>query len=334
MLVTTIGIDLAKSVFHIHGVDSRGREIFKRKLSREKLPEFMANLPACLVGMEACGSAHYWARKFAAMGHEVRLMNPKFVVPYVKSNKNDYADAEAICEAVERPNMRFVPLKSEEQLAVLAVHRSRQRAVKARTALANQARGLLLEHGVAIPRGTSRLKRYLVGLRDSEDLCYLVRELVNDWLHQLHSLEEEILRHEERLNRFHRSNEDSQRLATIPGVGVISATALIATIGDATVFRNGRQLAAYLGLVPRQHSTGGKPTLLGISKRGDRYLRTLLTHGGRALVSHCEKPGHQYRRLRELKRRRHPNIAAIAQANRNARIAWALLTRKETYTAA
>lgn len=333
--VTTVGIDLAKSVFHLHGVDERGRVVFKKKLSRAKFAQFVANLQPCLVGMEACGGAHYWARKLIAAGHDVRLMNPKFVVPYVKTNKNDYTDAEAICEAVSRPNMRYVAVKTEEQQAVLAVHRCRQRAVKTRTALANQARGLLLEYGIAIPKGMAALRRALVELRESDELSDLVRELLDEWWQQLQHADEEIKRHEKRLRRFLRSNEDAKRLETIPGVGLLSATALVATIGDPRVFRNGRHLAAYLGLVPKQRTTGGKPQLLGISKRGDKYVRGLLTHGGRSVLAQCERQRQKHQiRAKALKDRKHVNVATVAIANKNARIAWALLTKKEDYKAA
>ena len=335
MTATTVGIDLAKSVFHVHCVYSRGHEVMKRKLSRKKLLELMAQLPACLVGMEACGSAHHWARKLTALGHNVRLMNPKFVIPYVKTNKNDYADAEAICEAVRRPNMRFVSVKTEEQQAVLAIHRSRQLLVKARTALVNQIRGLLLEHGVAIPKGVAPVRRTLVGMREAEEICEMFRDLFDDWRDRLNYLDLKIKKCEQRLDRFHRNNEDSQRLVTIPGIGILTATALVASIGNAKFFRNGRQLAAYLGLVPKQRSTGGKSTLLGISKRGDKYLRTLLVHGARAVTSHSQRTdAPHYERIRQLQARKHANVAVVAVANRNARFVWALLTKQESYRAA
>jgi transposase len=335
MAITTLGIDLAKSTFHLHGVDARGKVVLHKNLSRDKLTAFMANLPQCLVGMEACGSAHHWAREFTKMGHTVRLMNPKFVAPYVKTNKNDFRDAEAICEAVTRPTMRFVAPKTTEQQAVLAVHRSRERVLKARTALCNQARGILLEHGIAIPLGTRALRSTFVVLGEAENLHHLLRDLANEWCQRLERLDEEIATYEAMLRRFHRESEASQRLETIPGVGLLTATALVATIGDARFFKSGRQMAAYLGLVPRQHSTGGRTNLLGISKRGDRYLRKLLVHGGRAVVSHSRnKDAPHYLRVKRLHERKHANVVAVAVANRNVRIAWALLTRKEEYQAA
>ncbi|MGR8024911.1 IS110-like element ISBcen3 family transposase, partial [Burkholderia cenocepacia] len=275
MKVTTVGIDLAKNVFQIHGVDAHGKAVLKKQIRRDQLMLFFTNLPACLIGMEACASAHYWARRVQECGHTVRLMAPQFVKPYVKTNKNDAADAEAICEAVARPNMRFVPIKTESQQAVLAVHRARQSFVKARTAQANQIRGLLAEFGLVIPQGIAHIAQRVPELLDS-DTCALpgpFRLLVLRLMEHLKLLDQHVRELETQIQTWHRDNPASRKLAEIPGVGPITASALVASIGDAKNFENGRQLAAWLGLVPRQHSSGGKSTLLGMSKRGDSYLR-------------------------------------------------------------
>ncbi|MBP4052424.1 IS110 family transposase, partial [Chromobacterium violaceum] len=290
MNIRTIGLDLAKNVFQVHGVDAQGKVVLRKQVARASLAAFFANLPPCLVGMEACASAHFWARKLVAQGHVVKLMAPQFVKPYVKGSKTDAADAEAICEAVSRPNMRFVPVKLPEQQALLAVHRARAGFVKARTAQANQLRGLLAEFGITIPVGLASLRRRLpLILEDVESgLPGMMRELVARLAEHLQALDQQVAELEKQIQLWHRQSEPSQRLAAIPGIGPITATALVASIGDARAFSNGRQLAAWLGLVPRQHSSGGKPVLLGISKRGDVYLRTLLIHGARAVISHVE----------------------------------------------
>lgn len=279
-------------------------------------------------GIEACGSAHYWARKLQTFGHTVKLMAPQFVKPYVKSNKNDVADAEAICEAVTRPNMRFVSVKTVEQQAILAVHRARQGFVKARTAQANSIRGLLGEFGIVMPQGIKHVTERLPGiLEDSEnDLPGPFKQLMQRLGDHLKELDRQVAELEREIQRWHRSNEDSCRLAEIPGVGPLTASALVASVGDAKSFANGRQMAAWLGLVPRQHSSGGKPTLLGISKRGDCYLRTLLVHGARSVVRVVESktdPSADW--LKGLLVRRNTNVAVVAQANKTARVVWALL---------
>jgi len=286
MEIATIGIDLSKNVFQIHGVDPRGKTALKKQLKREQMLPYFANFPSCLIGIEACGSAHYWARKLTALGHTVKLIAPQFVKPYVKTNKNDAADAEAICEAVSRPNMRFVPIKNGEQQAILAQHRARQGFVKARTAQANQIRGLLAEYGIVIPKGIGHIgKRLPEILEDGEnELPGIFRQLIDRLGSNLKELDRQVKELEVQIQTWHRNSVDSKKLAQIPGIGPISASALVASIGDAKNFKDGRQLAAWLGLVPRQHSTGGKPTLLGISKRGDCYLRTLLIHGARSVV--------------------------------------------------
>jgi transposase len=337
MEIATIGIDLSKNVFQIHGVDHRGKTALKKQLKREQMLPYFANFPNCLIGIEACGSAHYWARKLTALGHTVKLIAPQFVKPYVKTNKNDAADAEAICEAVSRPNMRFVPIKNGEQQAILAQHRARQGFVKARTAQANQIRGLLAEYGIVIPKGIVHIgKRLPEILEDGEnELPGIFRQLIDRLGSNLKELDRQVKELEVQIQTWHRNSVDSKKLAQIPGIGPISASALVASIGDAKNFKDGRQLAAWLGLVPRQHSTGGKPTLLGISKRGDCYLRTLLIHGARSVVRVVEQQAnHANQWLAGLMRRRNKNVAAVALANKNARIIWALLTQNREYSAA
>ena len=336
MKITTIGIDLAKNVIQVHGVNEHGKAALKKQLKRDQVLPYFANLAACVIGMEACGSAHYWARKLQAFGHTVKLMAPQFVKPYVKTNKNDAADAEAICEAVSRPNMRFVPIKNGEQQSVLSLHRARQGFVKARTAQANQIRGLLGEYGIVIPQGISHIaKRLPEILEDGEnDLPGVFRQLLQRLGDHLKELDRQVTELEVQIQAWHRESEASRKLAQIPGIGPITASALIASIGDAKCFESGRQLAAWLGLVPRQHSSGGKPTLLGISKRGDSYLRTLLIHGARAVIRVAErKANHAGSWLAQLMGRRHPNVAAVALANKHARIVWALLAHQREYLA-
>ena len=280
------------------------------------------------MGLEACGSAHYWARKVVEMGHTVKLMAPKFFKPSVKTNKNDASDAEAICEAVARPNMRFVPIKTDEQQAVLSLHRVRQGFVKSRTAQANQIRGLLSEFGVIIPQGIANIAKRLPGIMEKSDLPGGFRELLQRLYDFMKELDKQIDELDAKIQQWHRTSETSRKLAEIPGIGPITATALVASIGDAKSFKNGRQLAAWLGLVPRQHSSGGKSVLLGISKRGDTYLRTLLIHGARAVIRFAEnKPATNW--LNRLLERRSKNVAAVALANKNARIVWVLLTHEE-----
>jgi transposase len=334
--ITVLGIDLAKHSFQLHGVDEAGQRVVRKQLSRHKVSAYVAQLPPCLIGMEACGGAHHWVRVFTAFGHTVRLMAPQFVKPYVKSNKNDAVDAEAICEAVQRPTMRFVPEKSIEQQDIQSLHRIRSQLIARRTAQSNQVRGLLLEYGIIIPQGIRYVRQQLPLILEAADngLSDLFRELLHELYEELVHLDERIHRVEEKLRRLSAQHEDCQRLLSIPGIGLLSATALVAAIGDVSAFASGRELAAWLGLVPRQHSTGGKPTLMGISKRGDTYLRTLLIHGGRTNVRVAHQ--HQDRRHRwisDLVQRRGKNVSAVAVANKNARIAWALLTHKTRYQA-
>src|ERR1700733_3968727 len=286
MKITTVGIDLAKNLFQVHAVDERGNAVLRKQLRRRQVAVFFGNLPPCVIGMEACASAHYWGRTLQRFGHTVRLMAPQFVKPYVKTNKNDVADAEAICEAVGRVNMRFVPIKSVEQQAILSVHRVRQGFVKARTAQANQIRGLLGEFGLVIPQGIINVaKRVPEILEDaSNELPVPFRHLIDRLTKHLKDLDRQVKEFEREIIAWHRSSELSRKLEKIPGIGPLAASALVASIADAHSFDNGRQVSAWLGLVPRQSSSGGKPTLLGMSKRGDAYLRTLLIHGARSAI--------------------------------------------------
>ncbi|MFL9939526.1 IS110 family RNA-guided transposase [Paraburkholderia graminis] len=329
MKITTVGIDLAKNVFAVHGVNEHGRAVLRKVLKRNQITPFFTNLPVCVVGMEACASAHHWARKLQAMGHTVRLIAPQFVKPYVKTNKNDAADAEAICEAVTRPNMRFVPIKSTEQQSVLSLHRARQTFVRARTAQANQIRGLLGEFGIVVPQGIANLVRGVPALLEDacNELVGSFRLLIQRLMDHLKELDRQVRELETQIQSWHRNDEASCRLASVPGIGPLTASALVATIGDAKSFANGRQLAAWIGLVPRQHSSGGKNVLLGISKRGDTYLRTLLIHGARAIMHAAERAQHRNAWLHGLLQRRNTNVVTVAVANKNARIVWALLTR-------
>ena len=334
MKLTTIGIDLAKSVFQVHGVDERDKAALRKQLKRKDVLAYFANLEPCLIGMEACGSAHYWARKLTELGHSVRLIAPQFVKPYVKTNKSDRNDAEAICEAVARPNMRFVPVKTAEQQAVLSVHRGRQSFVKARTAQANQIRGLLAEFGIVIPKGISHITEHLPDiLEDGENgLPGIMRELIQRLSENLKAMDQHAGELERQIKLWHRESEQSGKIEAIAGIGPLTASAFVATLGDAKSFKNGRQVAAWLGMVPRHQGTGGKVILGPISKRGDVYLRTLLIHGARSVVKQAErKPDQADPWLRQLITRRNKNVAAVALAAKNARIAWALLAHGRSY---
>lgn len=334
MKITTVGIDLAKSVFQIHGVDERGKAVLKKQLKRHQVLVFFSNMPACLIGMEACGGAHFWARRLQAQGHTVRLMAPQFVKPYVKGNKHDASDAEAICEAVSRPSMRFVPIKNIEQQAVLSLHRARQGFVCERTALANRIRGLLAEYGLIVPQGIHHIARRVPEILEdaTNELAHSLRALLSRLLEHLQELDRQAKELEVQIIDWHRNNELSRKLAAVPGIGPITASALVATVGDAKNFHNGRQLAAWLGLVPKQESTGGKTVLLGISKRGDTYLRTLLIHGARSVLFAAQRRKASVDRwVHGLLERRNMNIAVVAMANKSARIVWALLAKDRQY---
>lgn len=333
MKITTMGIDLAKEVFQVHGVDKRGQLVLRKQLKRSEMAKFFVNLEPCLIGMEACGSAHHWARQLERYGHPVKLMAPQFVKPYVKTNKHDKADAEAICEAVSRPNMRFVAQKTLEQQAILSVHRARQGFVKARTAQGNPIRGLLSEFGIIIPQGIRVIAKHVPEILEDGDngLPGTMRQLIERLTGNLKEMDRQVNELEAQIQLWHRENEASRKLAEIPGLGPITASAIVATVGDAREFKNGRQLAAWIGLVPRQNSSGGRQVLLGISKRGDTYLRTLLIHGARAVIRFAENKAEPDSWLRKLMARRNKNIAAVALANKNARIIWALLTKDRTF---
>jgi transposase len=336
MKITTVGIDLAKNVFQIHAVDERGQTVLRKQLKRAQVAVFFGNLPPCLIGMEACASAHYWGRTLQRFGHTVRLMASQFVKPYVKTNKNDAADAEGICEAVGRANMRFVPIKSIEQQAILSVHRVRQGFVKARTAQANQIRGLLGEFGLIIPQGIINVTKRVPELLEdaSNELPVALRQLIDHLTQHLKELDRQVKEFERQIIAWHRGSELSQKLEKIPGIGALAASALVASIADARSFENGRQVSAWLGLVPRQSSSGGKPRLLGMSKRGDAYLRTLLIHGARsAILAAQRKTANTNVWLANLLTRRHPNIAAVALANKNVRTVWALLAHGREFKA-
>lgn len=331
MKISTVGLDIAKQVFQVHGVDERGNVVLQKRLKRREMAEFFANLPHCLVGMETCGTSHYWGRQLQGWGHTVRLMAPRFVKPYLNCEKNDTNDAAAICEAVSRPSMRFVPVKSAEQQALLVLHRTRAGLVRARTGASNQIRGLLLEFGLTLRLGRREVAARLPEiLEDAENgLPPVARDGLAVLGQHLKDLARRINEIEHAITTWHRHDEASQRLAAVPGIGLLSATALVATAGDARVFKNGRQFAAWLGLVPKQRSSGGRIRLSGISKRGDRYLRTLLIQGGHAVLRH-RIPGSEAW-LDQLVQRRHKNVAAVAIANKNARLAWALLVHQRQY---
>jgi len=334
MEITTVGLDLAKNVFQVHGIDEKGGMVLKKRLTRNKVLPFFANMNPCLIGMEATGSAHHWARELGKLGHEIKLIGPQFVKPYRKGSKNDQNDAAAICEAVGRPAMHFVPVKTKEQQDIQAIHRIRQKLVAERTAKANQTRGLLSEYGIIIPQGISRLKKQLPFiLEDAENgLSPLARELFGDLYRQLLELDEKVSSYDRKIRRIFRSSPACKRLAQVEGVGPTIATAMVAAVGDGKCFKNGRQMAAWLGLVPGQYSSGEKRRLLSITKRGDSYLRTLLIHGARAVISNAA--GKSDRRslwLNGIKERRNSNVAAVALANKNARILWAILASGEDY---
>jgi transposase len=335
MIIKTLGIDIGKSVFHLIGLDEQGRIVLRRRVSRVQLIRFAVKLPVCLIGMEACGGAHHLSRALSALGHDVRLMPPQYVRPFVKSHKNDYRDAEAIAEAVQRPTMRFVATKTPEQLDLQALHRVRERLVGRRTALINQIRAFLLERGLTVGQGVSKLRQHMPSILEPEseaDLSLLIRRLLAGLWQEWLSLDHEIAALTGELERLARSDEICRRLRSIPGIGPITATALVAAVGNASGFGRGRDLAAWLGLVPRQFSTGGKTKLLGISKRGNRSIRRLLVQGAHAVLQAAERQrGHLGVWIRNLMARRHRNLAAVALANKMARIAWAVMTGKESY---
>lgn len=336
MQITTIGLDIAKNVFQIHGVDGEGRVVLRRKVKRDQLLALFGGLKPCLIGIEACATAHHWARQLQALGHEVRLMPPAYVKAYVKRNKNDAADAEAICEAVTRPTMRFVPIKSADAQSVLMLHRARHLLVRQRTAQVSAMRAHLAEYGVIAPKGRTHVRELVEALTSgaapipdlARQTLLLIADMIEELSRQIRAIEVELM-------AWHRANAASRRLETIPGIGFITATALAATVGDARVFRSGRQFAAWLGLVPKQHSSGGKERMGGISKMGDRYLRHLLVVGATAVIRYTRRKATTVsiwaNRLLERKPAR---LVSVAVANKMARIAWAVMTREENYRAA
>ena len=334
MKITRIGVDLAKSVFQVHGVDRAEKPIVTRQLRRNQMIEFFQKLEPCLIGMEACASAHHWARTLAALGHTVKLIAPQFVKPYVKGNKNDANDAEAICEAVGRPNMRFVPIKTVEQQNIQALHRIRSELVHQRTAKVNQIRGLLAEYGLTVNQGVSSLRRALpIILEDAENgLMMEFRKLLMGLREDLVHLDDRVKEQDQAMTKLAHEHADAKRLMQLRGIGPITATALIASLGSGRQFKRGREASAWVGIVPGQHSSGGKDKLLGISKRGDAYLRTLLIHGARSVVKTCkDKDDVLSRWVQSLCNRRNKNVAAVALANKTMRLAWALLTSEADY---
>ena len=337
MQVSVLGIDLGKNVCSIVGLDVSGAVVLRRRVKRETLIGLARKLPPCIVAMEACCGAHHLGRLFAGQGHEVRLMSPEYVRPYIKAQKNDDRDAEGIAEAATRPTMRFVELKTQEQLDMQTLHRSRDRLIGERTALINQARAVLLERGIVIPQGKRRLAEYLNTLMSDPEaggLSSRMRVLIADIQLQWQELDRRIEIFDAEFMAFMKENDDARRLVTIPGVGVTIASALIAAVGKAETFDHGRDLAAWLGLVPRQSTTGGKPTLLGISKRGNKYIRRLLIHGARSILRFiAERDTALGLWVKELLLRVHHNVAVVALANKLARIAWAVLRRGDRYTA-
>jgi transposase len=334
MKITTIGIDVAKTVFQLHGVDNTGQVTVRKTLSRQQMHRTFAQLAPCLIGMEICGSAHYWARVLQDYGHTVKLMSPQFVTPYRKGNKTDGNDAAAICEAVTRPDMRFVPVKTPEQQAALMLHRIRERLTSERTALINQVRGLLAEFGIPLRQGAGAVRRQLPDiLEDGENaLPPLARDLFANLYQQLCQLDAQLKDYDRQIQHWANTDPTCQRLLQMEGIGPVTATALVASVGDATVFKNGRQFAAWLGLTPREHSSGGKYKRFGISKRGDSYLRKLLIHGARSVLRHtARRHDRKSQWVEQLRQRSHDNVAAVAFAAKQARIVWALMAKQQPY---
>ena len=332
--ITTVGLDLAKNVFQVHGIDVDGKVLIRRRLRRNDLMEFFKGLPSCLVGMEACGTAHYWARTIAALGHTVKLMPPAYVKPYVKRGKTDAADAEAICEAVTRPTMRFVAVKTPDQQAALMLHKTRDLLVRQRTMLTNSLRGHLAEFGIIAAKGPVGVKAAIEALHAAqEQLPEITRAALHTVVDQLRELASRIEELEARILAWHRTSDVSRRLATIPGIGPITASAIAAAVPDATLSRSGRQFAAWLGLTPKAHSSGGKERQVGISKQGDGYLRRLLVVGATAVMRRARQDNASRSWAVKLLERKSAKLAAVALANKTARIAWVVMARGESYVA-
>jgi transposase len=330
--ITTIGLDLAKNVFQVHAVDEAGNVVVRKRLRRGQVLAFFAGIPSCLVGLEACATAHHWGRELIALGHEARLMPPNYVKAYVKRNKHDVADAEAICEAVRRPSMRFVPLKTAEQQSALMMHRARDLLIRQRTMLVNALRGHLAEFGLIEAQGLHKVTRLITIVMDEMDgrVPDIARQVLKVIVSQIEDIQTGIDELETQVLAWHKRNPVSQRLATIPGIGPIIATAIAATVADPNTFRSGREFAAWLGLVPRQNSTGGKARLGGISKRGDSYLRRLLVNSAHTVLL-CSKAAKTDPWLMSLLGRKPRLVAAVALANKTARVAWAIMSRQDTY---
>jgi transposase len=332
--VTTIGFDIAKSVFQVHGIDAEGRGVIRQRLRRSRVLGFFKKLSPCVVGIEACASSHHWSRQLQALGHAVRLMPPAYVKPYLKRQKNDAADAEAICEAVQRPSMRFVPTKTPDQQACLMLHRTRHLFIRQQTAVINAIRAHLAEFGIVAPVGRNGVEELLDVVADPDDgrVPEIARECLEALGSQLRRLKRQILTFDQRINAWHRSNETSRRLDELPGVGPALATALVASIPDPKVFRSGRDFSAWIGLVPKQNSSGGRERLGNITKQGDRYLRSLFCAGALAVIRYAKIHGTKHRPwLAKLLERRPTKVAAIALANKIARMAWAMMAKGERY---
>ena len=329
----TIGLDLGKSVFQVHGVDAGGAVVFQRRLTRGKLLVFFAKQPACLVGVEACAAAHHWGRELSKLGHRVRLMPPRYVKPYVKRQKNDVADAEAICEAVTRPNMRFVEIKTCEQQATLVLHRVRLMLIRQRTQLSNAIRGHMAEYGLVAPVGRNGLQRLITILANLDDarVPAVARASLAPLVRQFELINDQVLGNDRLVRASAKSTELGCRLMEVPGVGPVLASAIVATVPDPAAFKTGRDLAAWIGLVPRQNSSGGKEKLGGITKQGDRYLRQLLVAGALAVIRYAQRHGTKRPWLVHLLARRSPKIAAVALANKMARMIWAMMVTGERY---
>ena len=335
--ITTLGIDLAKNVFQVHAADQFGHKLWSKRVSRTKLRETIMKLPTCLIGMEACGSAHHWGRVFKDMGHQVKLMSPQYVKPYIKTNKNDANDAEGICEAVTRPHMRFVPIKTIAQQNLSAIHRARRMVVTRRVQVSNHLRGMLSEYGIICQQGYAGLNKLVEKIKAGDYEIFSPMPLwLSDMIDELEKSHDRVKAYDQEIKRQSVSSETAKRLLTIPGVGPISATAIEAKLGNVSSFNKGRDLSAFLGLVPKQNSSGGKERLCGISKRGDKYLRTLLIHGARSLIyslaKKTEEPLTYYERwILALVSRVGMNKAVVALANKNTRIIWALLKHGRSF---
>jgi transposase len=336
MNITTIGLDLAKNIFQVHGINHAGDVVVRRRLRRSQVREFFADLKPCLIGMEACGTAHFWARELVSFGHDVKIIPPSYVKAYVRRNKNDAADAEAICEAVTRPNMRFIPVKSEGQQAALMLHKARELLVRQQNMLTNALRGHMAELGIIAPQGRSKLKDIVAIIEDADDesIPALAKAALRPLVRQLLATEETTKVLDDEIKAWHKNNKASLRLATIPGVGYLTASAIAATVPDPTFFRSGREFAAWIGLVPRQNSSGGKECLGRISKQGNRYIRRLLVIGATSMLRYARArtaPGADW--VNNLLERRPARLVTVAMANKTARIAWAVLAKKENYRA-